>query len=234
MKRSTLSLLLGAIMIVWPLFSSAAQLGVAPRTLTIDAKHPIAEVSISSLRARPVIFDTSIERWEQHGNDDTYAASKSFIIVPSVFALNPYATQLLRVTVRSPASDGREAAYRLSIIEVIAGSATPPPSARAFSIPIFVTPSKVEGDVRYELRTHGDKRCDVVVHNESNTHTYIAAISVASGDQQLYAGKVEAFVLARNTRTIPLTLNAPLRGPATLRIENGAGTARSVSVQASP
>lgn len=234
MKCSRLFFILGAIMMAWPVSSAAAQLGVTPRMLTIDAKHPIAEVSISSLRARPVIFDTSIELWEQHGNGDTYAASRSFIAVPSVFTVNPYATQLLRVTGRSPASDGREAAYRLSIVEVIAGSATPPPSVRAFSIPIFVAPSKVEGDVRYELRMHGDNRYDVVVHNESNTHTYIATLAVESGEHKLYTGKVGAFVLAENTRTIPLTLSAPLRGPATLRIENDAGTTRSVSVQASP
>ena len=212
----------------------AAQLGVAPRVVTIDASHPVAEVSVSSLRARTVIFDASIDRWEQRGDSDIYAATGSFVFVPSVFALNPYATQLVRVALRTPAIENREAAYRLSIVEVVAGSATPPPSARAFSIPVFVAPAKLEGDVRYELRARAGNRCDVVVRNESNSHAYIATLAVESDGRELFAGKVNAFVLAGNTRTIPVTLRAPLRGAATLRIANEAGSERSISVQATP
>jgi P pilus assembly chaperone PapD len=212
----------------------AAQLGVTPRVVTIDASHPIAEVSVSSLRARTVIFDASIERWEQHGDSDSYAATTSFVFVPWVFALDPYKTQLVRVALRTPAIEDHEAAYRLSIVEVIPGTATPPPSARAFSIPLFVAPAKLEGGVHYELRSRAGNRCDVVIRNESNSHTYIATLAIESDGRELFAGKVTAFVLAGNTRTIPVTLRAPVHGPATLRVADETGRERSISVQANP
>lgn len=210
----------------------AAQLGVTPRVATIDAHHPIAEVSVSSLRARTVIFDTKIERWEQRGDNDTYAASgAAFATVPSVFSLDPYATQVVRVAPRPPAAGDRETAYRLSIVEVIAGSATPPPSARAFSIPLFVAPAKLEGRVRYELRLHAGNTYDVVVHNESNSHTYIATLALESAGQEIYAGKPATFVLAGNTRAIPVTLRARVNGPVTLHIEDETGNERSIELQ---
>lgn len=212
----------------------AAQLSVTPRVVTIDASHPVAEVSVSSLRARTVIFDASIARWEQHGDRDSYTATAAFVLAPSVFALDPYATKLVRVAMRSPAIGDREAAYRLSIIEVVAGAATPPPSARAFSIPLFVAPAKLEGDVRYELRARGGNRCDVVVRNESNAHAYIATLAIESDERELFADKINAFVLAGNTRTLPVTLRAPLRGTLTLRVADEAGNERSISVQATP
>jgi P pilus assembly chaperone PapD len=210
----------------------AAQLGMAPRFATIDARHPIAEISVSSLRARTVIFDTSIERWEQRGDNDTYAAaSGAFVTVPSVFSLDPYATQLVRVALRSPAGEDREAAYRVSIVEVVPNNATPPPSARVLSIPLFVAPPKMEGEVSYALRPHAGNTYDVVVRNESNTHAYIATLAIEAGDRELYAGKRGVYVLAANTRAIPVTLRAPLRGPATLRVGNEGGAERSISVQ---
>ncbi len=212
----------------------AAQLGVTPRMVTIDAHHPIAEVSISSLRARTVIFDTRLERWEQRGDNDTYAATESFATVPAVFSLDPYATQLVRIAPRTATAGDREAAYRLSVVEVIAGAATPPPSARVFAIPLFVAPAKVEGEVRYELRAHAGNTYDVIVHNESNIHAYIATLAVESDGQELYAGKPGAVVLAGNTRAIPVTLRAPMRGPVTLRIADESGNERSVPVQATP
>ncbi|HEX5275170.1 MAG TPA: fimbria/pilus periplasmic chaperone [Candidatus Rubrimentiphilum sp.] len=212
----------------------AAQLGITPRVATIDAHHPIAQVSVSSLRARTVIFDTRLERWEQRGDNDTYAATDSFVAVPSVFSLDPYATRTVRVALRAPATDDREGAYRLSIVEVIAGAATPPPSARAFSIPLFVAPAKVSGEVRYELRAHAGNTYDVVVHNESNTHTYIGTLAVESADQELYAGKAATFVLAGNTRAIPVKLRAPVHGSVTLRIAGEDGSERSIPVQAIP
>lgn len=212
----------------------AAQLGVIPRVVTIDASHPIGEVSISSLRARTVIFDTKLERWEQRGDNDTYTASDSFVTVPLVFALDPYATQLVRVARRTTVTPDREAAYRLSIIEVVAGAATPPPGARAFSVPLFIAPAKSEGQVRYELRAHAGNTYDVVVLNESNTHTYIASLALESSDRELYSGKVATFVLAGNTRAIPVKLGAAVRGTVTLRIVDEAGSERSISVQVIP
>jgi P pilus assembly chaperone PapD len=212
----------------------AAQLGITPRMVTIDAHHPIAEVSISSLRARSVIFDARLERWEQRGDNDTYAATEAFATVPSVFSLEPYATQVVRIAPRTAPAGDREAAYRLSIVEVIANNATPPPSARVFAIPLFVAPAKVEGEVRYDLRAHAGNTYDVIVHNESNTHTYIASLALVGSDGELYTGKPATFVLAGNTRAIPVTLRAPVSGTVTLRITDDTGNERSVRVQATP
>lgn len=219
---------------MWSSAPASAQLGVTPRVLAVDPTHTITEVSISSLRARPVIFDTLIEQWEQRGSDDTYTPSRSFVAVPSVFSVSPYATQLLRLAMRTPVFGAREMAYRVRIVEVVAGNATPPASARTFSIPLFVAPAKAEGDVRYELHRRSETGYDVVVRNDSNVHTYIATLALDGQGQELYAGKVGAFVLAGNARTIPVTLRAPLVGPATLRIEAEGGITRSISVQSTP
>jgi P pilus assembly chaperone PapD len=232
MKRLAPALILSAIVVVWRLTTSAAQLGATPRMVTIDAHHPIAEVSISSLRARTVIFDTRLERWEQKGESDTYAPANSFVTVPAVFALDPYATQLVRVAQRTPVIADREVAYRLSVIEVVAGAAAPPPTARAFTIPLFVAPAKVDGEIHYDLRARSGNRADVIVRNGSNTHAYIATLAIENAGRELFAGKIGAFVLAGNTRTIPVTLRAPVHGTVTLRIANEAGTEHSIEVQA--
>ncbi len=96
--------------------------------MTIDAHARVAEFEFSSLSARPTVFEVEIE------------GAKNFVVVPTVFLVEPYETQTFRIAQRTFALPVREESYKVSVIEVVPDAATPPPSARRYTATLVLAP----------------------------------------------------------------------------------------------
>jgi fimbrial chaperone protein len=81
----------------------SATFDVKPSSITIEPDRPIAQVAFSSLNARAVVFDASVERWAQTQGQDVFSPADDLIVLPPVFSIQPYGTTLLRVARRQHA-----------------------------------------------------------------------------------------------------------------------------------
>ena len=92
-----------------------------PESTTIDADEHVAEFEFTSRSARPTVFEVEVE------------PSRNFVVVPTVFLIEPYDTQTFRVGLRNFALPKSEEQYKVTVVEVVPGEATPPPSARRYT-----------------------------------------------------------------------------------------------------
>jgi len=79
----------------------AVTFGAAPASLVVERTQTNADVRLSSLDARRVIFDVTVRRGEA-GNEVVPATE--IAVVPPVFAIDPYGVVEIRIAFRHPAS----------------------------------------------------------------------------------------------------------------------------------
>ena len=206
----------------------SATFGTKPASLTIDPRHPIAQVAVSSLNARVVSFDVRVHRWTQNANADVLGSDEpaGLIVVPPIFSIAPFDTTLVRVAFRqTPSSPKVEDSYQVVMTE-ITPSANPP--ARVITVPLFIRPATSSGEALYTLRPAGGNTASLIINNQSNAHIYVSKLSISLNGETLYNGKFTMYVLAGTARSVPLTLRAPLIGArADLRFENEDGASQS-------
>jgi P pilus assembly chaperone PapD len=211
-----------------PTAPASATFGVKPNELTIDAAHPIAQVAFSSLSARVVSFDVRVQRWRQTAAADAFEPAPNAIVVPPIFSISPYDTVLLRVTFRQPPVRPEiEASYKVVLTEIT--PAGPQGSAvRVVSVPLFVPARSPTGTASYRLRPTMPGAADLIIKNGKNAHLFLGKLSITSGAKRVYEGKPGVYVLAGNTRVVPLRLTAALSGAgAEIQFENAAGATQS-------
>jgi len=104
----------------------AATFGARPESITIDSKHPIAQVAFSSLNARPVVFDVTV------------VPADDVLVVPPIFSVAPYESVLLRVTLRHHDRLKKTERYEIRITEVVPNDAKRTP--RVIVVPLSVQP----------------------------------------------------------------------------------------------
>jgi len=107
----------------------SASFSLKPDSVTIDAHARVAEFEFSSLSARPTVFEVEIED------------GKNFVIVPPVFLVKPYETETFRIALRTFALPANEERYKVSVVEVVPHTATPPPSARRYTATLVRAPA---------------------------------------------------------------------------------------------
>ncbi|HLI97306.1 MAG TPA: fimbria/pilus periplasmic chaperone [Candidatus Baltobacteraceae bacterium] len=176
-----------------------------PRDVTITRTASIAEFQFSSLSAQPRIFDVRVMRWTQRNGQNVLTPAPGFIVVPSVFSIDPYQTVLVRVEPRGNASPSTEQSYKVVLTRVVPGAAAPPQNARRLEAALFVPPAKPAVDPTFTLKSAGPQRADLVVVNGGNEHIYIQNVSVADAP-------VAGYVLANSTQLFHLRINGPLHG----------------------
>lgn len=217
-----------------PVSTRSATFGTKPAVVTIDGRDPIAEIAVSSLSSRTVSFDVRAYRWTQSVAGDQLAQSEApgVLVVPPIFSIAPYDTTIIRVTVRQmPTAPKVEESYKVVMTEITAAQGA---QARAISVPLFVRPSAPSGSVSYVLKAASGNTASLIVKNETNAHVFLGKLTVAVDDKTVYAGKSSTYVLAGSTRTIPLTLTAPLTGQrAGLRFETEDGSQQSAEATVS-
>lgn len=129
LKRISLRLFI--LVLVPALFAAgpSASFSLKPESATIDAHARVAEFEFTSLSARPTVFEVEID------------PGKNFVIVPSVFLVAPYDTQTFRIALRTFALPASQESFKVSVVEVVPDTATPPPSARRYTATLVLAPA---------------------------------------------------------------------------------------------
>jgi fimbrial chaperone protein len=121
-----------------------ARLNIAPLRLELDATHPGATLRLTNTSARPLPVQTRLFAWTQDGGEDSYAPSTELTISPSIIAIAPGQTQIVRVLRSGPASAG-EKHFRLAVDQLpdprLAKSGVAEARLR-FTIPVFLDRDK--------------------------------------------------------------------------------------------
>lgn len=99
-----------------PAPAAAGSLRVDPVRLEISADRRTATVTVRNDEATPVTIRAYALTWDQVDGEDRYADSQAVIVSPPIFTIQPGATQIVRVGLRTPAAAGR--AYRIIVEEV--------------------------------------------------------------------------------------------------------------------
>ena len=208
--------------------ASSATFGTKPNAVAIDAQHPIAQVSVSSLSARTVAFDVRVHRWNQTAGVDVIDAAEiaGAIVVPPIFSIAPYETTLVRVAFREIAAAPQvEQSYRIVMTEI---SALKDPRPRVIAVPLFVRPASIVGSASYTLQMKGADMATFVVNNATNAHLYLGKLSISVDGKAVYEGNPAVYILAGTARALSLRLSSPLSAQrVALKFETEDGTTQS-------
>jgi P pilus assembly chaperone PapD len=208
-----------------------ASFGIKPDVVTVDAKHPVAEFSLSSLSARPTIFEVRVRRWTQTEESDSYAPAP-MMIVPAVFALAPYETRLVRIEPRGGSIlQDVEQSYRVTITEVVPGQALPPPQARRFETVLFVPPRAPSGEPEFSISVSG-KTALLTVTNASNHHVFLGRSRIEVAGKEISLAQTLGYVLAKSTRTFSLSMTGVIEPDGVqLRFDDDRGAEHRTAIR---
>jgi P pilus assembly chaperone PapD len=164
---------------------------------------------MSSLDARDLIFDVEVTAWQQQGDSETFPPTTDLVVIPPVYDVEPFQRSLIRIALRDKAEEpSTERAFQIRFREVLPAGATRRP--RTLIAPVFIVPPERTGEVRYELERVGSKEARLTVHDDSNVHAYVGELRVASGGHDVFNGRLDAYVLAGNSRAFSLKLAQPI------------------------
>lgn len=119
---------------------AGAGIAVDQTTIVFPQGADARALSISNPGTVPTRVQVRLFSWHDDGTRDAYGPAPDVGFSPAIFALEPGASQVLRLVLIGPRGD-RETPYRLFIDQL-----PPPPQANAVALPIrFVVPVFVHG-----------------------------------------------------------------------------------------
>lgn len=208
--RMTLARLCSVGAIAAAFGAAPANFGVKPNAVIITAEHPIGEIALSSLNAKPVSFDAGAVSWEIRNGSDALQPVSGVLVLPPIFTIQPYGRALLRVAFRTPPVDAdMEKSFKVVLTEIVpSGGAAP----RVISVPFFVSARFPVEKSSFVLRLKPGLRAELTIVNTGNTHIYAGRLTIEANGETLYSGSTQTFVLANSSRTIALRLKAAPQG----------------------
>jgi fimbrial chaperone protein len=123
-----------------PLPLGSARLNIAPLRLEFDAGKSAATLTLTNTSDRPVPVQTRLFAWSQESGEDRFAPSTALTISPSIIAIPPGATQIVRLLRTGAASPG-EKRFRLAVDQLPDPQSVDTGTAEArlrFTIPVFL------------------------------------------------------------------------------------------------
>lgn len=220
-------LLAAAVLAAIP--SHAADVGLQPTTIQLDARRDRATVLVHNRGAAAVTLQADGRRWTRDNGEDSETETTQLLVNPAIFTIAPGATQLVRVGLRrGDAPADVETCYRLLLREVptFAPDANHAPGQvkvlLAFKLPIYVAPAEPKRADRWTLAR--DARGDgyvATVTNTGNVHLRWSGLRLQDHDATTFAehgpmpplfpGETRAVVLRPAAALPPVPLRLELR-----------------------
>jgi len=180
-----------------------------------------AVVKVRNDRARPVLYQVTLLRWNQLEGVDVYTPTQDFIASPPLFTLDGAASQTIRIGLRNPTRLDFEQSYRMILAEVVQPSDLENKSGTVefnlqYSIPVFVTSDQGDAKPRlvWQMRVQEDAlvlRAD----NLSPKRIVVNMVGLTGPDgqaaQAIFASKERTTVLAHAWREWRLPVPADKR-----------------------
>lgn len=149
-----------------------ARLNIAPLRVELDSKKSATTVFITNTSDRPVAVQSRLFAWSQQGGEDQFAPSGALTISPSIIAIAPGATQIVRL-IRIDASSPGEKRFRLAVDQLPDPDMAKSGQAEArirFTLPVFLdretaTPAQLSWRIasdRIEVTNSGGSTARIV------------------------------------------------------------------------
>ena len=207
-----------------------ARLNIAPLRLELDASKPTATLMLTNTSERPVPVQTRLFAWSQDGGEDHFAPSSALTISPSIVAIPPGATQIVRLLRTGAASPG-EKRFRLAVDQLPDPTLAQSGSAEArlrFTIPVFLD-RDTAAPAQLGWRVGPDK---IEVSNSGGSTARIVAIEVKTAAGKIVPVERNSLRYVQGSSAIAWPLaNACALGPVTITAQVDGRTA---DAQASP
>ena len=201
-----------------------ARLNIAPLRFELDASKPTATLMLTNTSERPVPVQTRLFAWRQEGGEDRFEPSGELTISPSIIAIPPGATQIVRLLRTSPASPG-EKRFRLAVDQLPDPSMAQSGQAEArlrFTVPVFFDRDKA-ALARLEWRVAADRI--EAVNTGGATARIISLEAKTAGGQAVevqrnslryvQGGATIAWPIANGCALGPVTVTAQVDGQTT-------------------
>ena len=201
-----------------------ARLNIAPLRFELDASKPTATLMLTNTSERPVPVQTRLFAWRQEAGEDRFEPSGELTISPSIIAIPPGATQIVRLLRTSPASPG-EKRFRLAVDQLPDPAMAKSGQAEArlrFTVPVFFDRDKA-APARLEWRIAAD-RIEAINSGGATARIVSIAAKTAGGQpvevqrnslRYLQGGATIAWPIADGCALGPVTIVAQVDGQTT-------------------
>jgi fimbrial chaperone protein len=228
--------------------SHAANLQVAPTSITLQARQGAGGLTLSNTGSEPLHAQLRVFRWSQNAGEDELEATADVALSPPMIELAPGARQLVRIVRTGPPPTGQEASYRVIVDELpMAESgdgdepARPSPPGLQFvlrySIPVFLMPDSAR-ELAPVLQTRlvdGDRQRFIEIGNTGDAHVQVADLTFVGHDGRriAIAPGLSGYVLPGQRRRweLPALFTTPPDGAFKARI-NGEPVERTLAPDA--
>lgn len=189
---------------------------ISPVMVELSPAHRIVSITMTNSGTQPLRYQSKSLAWRLAEGVDQYAASDDLIVAPAIFEIPAGASQIVRVTLRHPAT-GREQAYRL-VFEDISALVDPTADAAAIQIrvnhdlPVFVAaPGKPIAVLQF-APCQGVAGACVRLANAGDRNAQVKSLTVEEGAWHKDM-PVNARILVGAWRQWPLDLPTGISGP---------------------
>jgi len=181
MKKLAFTLLM--FLVLLPLVSHAADVTLMPVSVQLNRSNDRATVQVMNNGSQPVIMQAEAIAWTRVDGKDIDGATSDIIVNPPVFTVQPGQTQIVRLGLRRSQDLQQEGTYRMVLREVpglnLSDIGNVSGSVRvlvALRVPIYVAPTRVVREERWQLRQDGDGHMVASISNAGNVHVKVSEL----------------------------------------------------------
>lgn len=199
----------------------AGNFQVDPVHIVLEPGRASSKLTVRNVDDEPVALRVLTYRWSQSEGKDVYTPTDEVLVSPPIFTTQAGATQLVRIGLRAPQTDG-EQAYRVIVEEIPkeAENETGIKVAVRLNLPFYVLP---KGSARPDLAWSAAKAPDgallVTAHNRGTLHQQVTGIgALTANNVKLKLTDSMGVVLPGSARTWKAAMPAPLAGETELHL----------------
>jgi len=188
--------------------SLAGSFSISPVRVFLEPRDRAVALTIVNGADTEVVLQADVLHWSQDGaGQDRLEPSDDVIVSPPILKVPPQGRQVVRLARLVMPDPQRQLTYRLLLREVPDTSrATQPgaslPIALALSIPIFLSPTGAQSDVRCEM--HAGQPLEIACRNHGRAHAQVRELSVQREGRTLGRFEGAVYLLAGSARVLPL------------------------------
>ncbi len=163
--------------------AGAADLGVSPVRVELNARQDRQAITVSNRGAEPVLIQAETVAWGQTDGEDKYSPTRELLVNPPLFTIPPGGSQIVRVGLRRPVDAERELSYRVFLREV---PGAPPPGAGdkgqqirvllELRLPVYVAPARPQPAQSWQARRSADGSIELEFANSGNVHVVVGGL----------------------------------------------------------
>jgi len=205
--------------------------GVQAGLMTVGTRiiYPADSDGRTLLIANTNPWPVLVQTWVDQGEGDPAGAAAPFVVLPTIFRLEPSATQHLRIIhTGTPLPEDRESLFWLNLYEVPPTDATADPDEARLTLTLntqlkvfwrpagLTAPIDLASQLQFRLERQDGRWC-VLAHNPTVWHASIVALSVDGMDGALPADEADLLLPPFSSRCYRLHDGQP-GADATLRL----------------